>query len=116
MLPANTNKAISFIRLEKKYIYLVEYIKLLLESNITKDVIKRNSVQSAQPNISMEDLGNIYLPIPKSQNEITEILLKINNIKDSVDKLIKIKQEKIEKLNEYKKTLIYEYVTGKKEV
>ena len=116
MLPANTNQAISFIRLEKKYIYLVEYIKLLLESNITKDVIKRNSVQSAQPNISMEDLGNIYLPIPKSQNEITEILLKINNIKDSVDKLIKIKQEKIEKLNEYKKTLIYEYVTGKKEV
>ncbi len=33
-----------------------------------------------------------------------------------IDKLILIKQEKIEKLNEYKKSLIYEYVTGKKEV
>ena len=33
-----------------------------------------------------------------------------------IDKLIAIKQEKIEKLNEYKKSLIYEYVTGKKEV
>ena len=33
-----------------------------------------------------------------------------------IDSLIAIKQEKIEKLQEYKKSLIYEYVTGKKEV
>ncbi len=33
-----------------------------------------------------------------------------------IDNLIKIKQQKIEKLQEYKKSLIYEYVTGKKEV
>ena len=30
--------------------------------------------------------------------------------------MIVIKQQKIEKLQEYKKSLIYEYVTGKKEV
>lgn len=33
-----------------------------------------------------------------------------------IDNLISIKQKKIEKLKEYKKSLIYEYVTGKKEV
>ena len=33
-----------------------------------------------------------------------------------VDRLIEIKQKKIEELNLYKKSLIYEYVTGKKEV
>lgn len=33
-----------------------------------------------------------------------------------IDRLIAIKQTKIDKLNEYKKSLIYEYVTGKKEV
>ncbi len=33
-----------------------------------------------------------------------------------IDKLIAIKQAKIDKLQEYKKSLIYEYVTGKKEV
>ena len=32
------------------------------------------------------------------------------------DRLIAIKQEKIEKLQQYKRSLIYEYVTGKKEV
>lgn len=33
-----------------------------------------------------------------------------------IDKLIAFKQQKIEKLQQYKKSLIYEYVTGKKEV
>lgn len=33
-----------------------------------------------------------------------------------IDKLIAIKQQKIETLTEYKKSLIYEYVTGKKQV
>ena len=33
-----------------------------------------------------------------------------------IDKLISVKQQKIDKLNEYKKSLIYEYVTGKKRV
>ena len=33
-----------------------------------------------------------------------------------IDKLIFIKQQKIERLNQYKKSIIYEYVTGKKEV
>jgi type I restriction enzyme S subunit len=35
---------------------------------------------------------------------------------DEIDKLIAIKQQKIESLKEYKKSIIYEYVTGKKEV
>ena len=35
---------------------------------------------------------------------------------NQIDQLISIKQKKIDKLNEYKKSLIYEYVTGKQEV
>jgi type I restriction enzyme S subunit len=33
-----------------------------------------------------------------------------------IDSLIALKQTKIEELKEYKKSVIYEYVTGKKEV
>ncbi len=33
-----------------------------------------------------------------------------------IDRLIEIKQQKAEELKVYKKSLIYEYVTGKKEV
>ena len=32
------------------------------------------------------------------------------------DQLISLKESKIEKLQQYKRSLIYEYVTGKKEV
>lgn len=57
----------------------------------------------------------IYIPVApvEEQNRIVEYL---DSRLASIDKLITIKQEKIDKLNEYKKSLIYEYVTGKKEV
>lgn len=53
------------------------------------------------------------LPPIEEQECIVE---KLGKECDYIDRLIAIKQSKIEKLNEYKKSLIYEYVTGKKEV
>ena len=61
------------------------------------------------------EFTSIHIPYPnlKEQERIVEYLdVKCND----VDKLIDVKQKRIEKLNEYKKSLIYEYVTGKKEV
>lgn len=70
---------------------------------------------SAQPKLSQENLKNILLPIPpfKEQQQIADYLDKKCA---EIDDLIKLKEQKIEKLKEYKKSLIYEYVTGKKEV
>ena len=69
---------------------------------------------SAQPKLNQENLKNIWLPIPtiSEQVEIAEYIKK--NI-TRIESLIVIKQHKIEKLNQYKKSVIYEYVTGKKE-
>ena len=56
---------------------------------------------------------NIYAP-PKSEQES---IIKYLNIKcTEIDNLISIKQSKIDSLKEYKKSIIYEYVTGKREV
>ena len=52
-------------------------------------------------------------PCAEKQQEIAEYLDKKCA---EIDRLIAIKQQKIEKLNDYKKSLIYEYVTGKKQV
>lgn len=70
---------------------------------------------SAQPKLSQENLKNIQLPVPpiEEQRQIADYLDKKCA---EIDKLIAIKQQKIETLTEYKKSLIYEYVTGKKEV
>lgn len=59
--------------------------------------------------------SKIQIPVPpvEEQNVIVDFLDKKCS---QIDQLIEIKQKKIEKLEQYKKSLIYEYVTGKKEV
>ena len=65
--------------------------------------------------MTQTEINNIRLTYPpiEEQQQIADYLDKKC---EKIDKLIAIKQQKIEKLNEYKKSLIYEYVTGKKEV
>ena len=66
-------------------------------------------------NISQPQFCNaqILLPPTEEQEEIAEYLDKKCS---EIDQLISIKQQKIVELNDYKKSLIYEYTTGKKEV
>lgn len=70
---------------------------------------------SAQPKLSQENLGRIKIAIPPflEQQAIVNYLDKKCS---EIDKLISIKQQKIEKLKEYKKSLIFECVTGKRKV
>lgn len=55
----------------------------------------------------------IVLPLKEEQKEIADYLDKKCT---AIDIAIEQKQKLIEKLTEYKKSLIYEVVTGKKEV
>lgn len=81
----------------------------------TKLFLEEGSMGMGQPNLNTDIIGNTYIVLPPldEQKNITERL----NVKCSqIDRLIAIKEAKIEKLEQYKKSLIYEYVTGKKEV
>jgi type I restriction enzyme S subunit len=113
LTPANTNQAISFIRLHTHESY--KYVWYFLQSNYVKENINVLAVQSAQPNLSMEDLGNFSLTCPSTseQNIIADYL---DNKCSKIDEAIAKKESLIEKLTEYKKSLIYECVTGKKEI
>lgn len=68
---------------------------------------------SAQPKLSQENLKNFVIPIPplSEQQEIADYLDKKCS---EIDRLVALKQTKIEELKDYKKSFIYEYVTGKK--
>ncbi len=65
--------------------------------------------------IGSDMFKSITTPIPpmSTQVKIADFLNKKTN---EIDSLIAIKQKQIEELEEYKNSLIYEYVTGKKEV
>ena len=62
-----------------------------------------------------DGLFAIECPLPP-KNEQQEIVAYLDEKWAQIDRLIAIKQAKIEKLEQYKRSLIYEYVTGKKEV
>ena len=58
---------------------------------------------------------SIYIPVAPIEEQ-QAIVSYLDQKCTQIDNLIAIKQKKIEKLQQYKKSLIYEYVTGKKEV
>ena len=70
---------------------------------------------SSMQNISQSQYGNIFITIPsiEEQSEITKYL---DEKCRSVDALVAKKQQYLIEIETYKKSLIYEYVTGKKEV
>ena len=72
-------------------------------------------VNTCRLKVSYDDFGRLEIPEPpyQEQNEITTF---IETKCSEIDSLISIKEKKIEELKDYKKSLIYEYVTGKKRV
>ena len=68
-----------------------------------------------QLNLNTETIGNIYIPSPNIVEQ-TKIVCFLCQKCSEIDALISIKQQKIEKLKDYKKSLIFECVTGKRKV
>jgi type I restriction enzyme, S subunit len=67
---------------------------------------------AAQPKLTMDRLASIKLPVPP-ETEILEIGNYIDGISEKIKEAISLKQKEIEKLKEYKATLINSAVTGK---
>ena len=62
-----------------------------------------------------EKFENVRIPLPPKEEQ--EVIVSYLDSKCSeIDKLIALKQQKIETLKEYKKSLIFECVTGKKDI
>ena len=107
---AYINQRVGIIR-GQNYKYL--YYSLL--SAGFAEYISLFNAGSAQPNISSKAIGNFILCKPEN-DECCKIVNYLDKKCTEIDELIAIKQQKIEALKEYKKSIIYEYVTGKKEV
>ena len=71
--------------------------------------------QDGMRNVSQKNMKLVKFPIPKFEEQ-KEILQYLDTMCSEIDVLIAKKQEIISELENYKKSLIYEYVTGKKEV
>ncbi|MCH5157791.1 MAG: restriction endonuclease subunit S [Clostridiales bacterium] len=111
-MEATINPQIIVIRNFKIY---NKYLCYFLCTPLTRAQIDCSVVGGTIPTISQEKILNyrIFIPPLEEQRKIADHL---DMICTDIDSIISIKQQKIDELKEYKKSLIYEYVTGKKEI
>lgn len=84
--------------------------------SIMKSEFLRVAIINTQLNLNVERVGNLYIPITFDKNKQKEIVKYLDKKCAEIDGAIEEKKEQLETLEQYKKSLIYEYVTGKKEV
>lgn len=113
VLPANTNQAVAFIRPNRRVVPI--FLELWLQSPRIKELIWLNAVQSAQPNLSMADLGNFVCPVPP-RDEQTQILEFVGTTTVPISETITRTEHEIALIQEYRTRLTADIVTGKLDV
>ena len=79
------------------------------------DYTKSNALYTTVPIINNAYLGVIKIPFPEVKEQ-KEIVVFLDKKCSQIDVIVQDKQEQLEKIKQHKKSLIYEYVTGKKRV
>jgi len=97
--------------------FIPQYLDYLLRAPmlVQEYASLSTGIRASRLRLYPKDFFNIMFPVPPI-DEQQAILDVLSSQFSAVDRLIAIKQAKIEKLEQYKRSLIYEYVTGKKEV
>lgn len=93
----------------EKWLYYIIY--MLVKNNYIDYVCNKATI----PHFTKDKLNNTPVVFYKEE-QMKKMIAYLDHKCSQIDKLIALKQQKIEKLQQYKKSLIYEYVTGKKEV
>ena len=95
----------------------VKYLEYLFKTpQYIAEFRKRSSgVGAGLTRLYTDELYSIYCLLP-SRNEQEEIICYLNKKIKEIDNLIEKKEKYLSEIENYKKSLIYEYVTGKKEV
>lgn len=92
------------------------FLKYMLLNQTVINEFKRFSYGAKMPRIDPDYVMNTKFALPLSEYEQKRIAKYIDDKCNQIDKLISQKKFLLTKIEEYKKSLIYEYVTGKKTV
>lgn len=109
------NVAKIVIHKEHKKDVLEEYLMYYIGSFAGKGEIAKISKASAQPSLSMETIRGITIVLPKLEEQ-KAIVYYLNSKCNKINETIFSREKVVEKYQEIKKSLIYEVVTGKREV
>lgn len=81
-----------------------------------KDEFTRTAIKSTQLNLNIDRVKETFIPVTLNVNEQCEIENYLESKCAEIDGLIAKKEQLVKELENYKKSLIYEVVTGKREV
>jgi type I restriction enzyme S subunit len=99
VLPANTNQALSIVRLKEKE--NIQFTFQVLTSSKMKRYILDNISVGAQPNLNLEQMGNFTFCVPNSTEQT-----KIANFLTAIDEKIQALKQKKTLLEQYKKGIM----------
>lgn len=106
-------RSVIFIRCNKLIKPELLRYNLLSNNSLLQELFLIN--QSAQAGLYQGQVKEIKVIVPPISKQ-KQIIDYLDEKTSQIDSLIALKQSKIESLKEYKKSIIYEYVTGKKRV
>lgn len=93
----------------------IRFLKYQLEQFVKRGYIDIVCNKATIPHFTKDKVSNVKIALPPL-TEQQAIASYLDEKTSQIDALIAIKQEKITELKDYKKSIIYEYVTGKKRV
>lgn len=111
--PATVNGSLAVITTHNSLNY--KFLYYYLQSNPFLNIINLLLVGMGVPHLTQTNMKNIYMPLP-NVDEQHSIAAYLDEKCADIDRLIALKQQKIESLKDYKKSVIYEAVTGKTEI
>lgn len=110
---ATVNSSLGVITPSEKLDY--KYLHYFLLSNSFQNIIGFIKNGMGVPHLTQENMKSVLITTPPL-SEQQAIASYLDEKTSQIDSLIALKQEKITELKDYKKSIIYEYVTGKKKV
>ena len=108
VLPANINQALSLIRIKKSTDIPIDFIKYYLQSDNIQNVVKNISVQSAQSNLSLVQIGDFEIAVPEKKE-----CERITNILSLVDKKLFNERQAKEQIIILKQSLMRDLLNGR---
>lgn len=110
---ATVNSSLGVITPSEKLDY--KYLHYFLLSNSFQNIIGFIKNGMGVPHLTQENMKSVLITTPPL-SEQQAIASYLDEKTSQIDSLIALKLEKITELKDYKKSIIYEYVTGKKKV
>lgn len=94
-----------------------KYVFYSLSSHVGyRQFWERACLKATRPELTIDEIRSIKVILPDSFTEQSEIVAYLDEKTTAIDSLIQKKEQLITELETYKKSLIFEYITGKKEV